>query len=425
MLTGDEFALEREVKTPRLLKLAFASKEETWRWIVRACERIDHRGMSTELPGVSATYFVRPDREDPRFDRVNVAHDPSPFVPLATDVDLAGYCDRVTALTGGKRFGAVVHGLEGVSVDLCERVRELLRDYQRRNGVRASPTVMAIFGNYARPAFGAPRESVEDYFQLVVQGRTRFRYWTGETIAADSSLERALLRSPTDYQTAEASSQVFEATAGDLLYWPGTTWHTSEAVAGTPSMSLIVRLSAPYFTLERATHRAIVSCLGRISRSSALEQEAPRPGEEMPSELIRASCEKLVRVLGTKLSPSVRHQWLCALTNAGIKYPRQQRGAVLMEGDRICATAERLRYVVVGDQMCVASRGLGFVSDGGMAPMIDELRSEQALLVSDLVRRYSAEYEADGVKHILDMLYATGAVRRVESSGSGSEEPTA
>jgi hypothetical protein len=424
VLIGDEFALERETKTPRLLSLAFASKEETWQWIVQACESIDHRGMSTELPGVSVTFFVRPEREDPRFDRVNVAHDPSELAPRATDVDLEGYCERVSTLTGGKRFGTIVHGLEGASVDLCERVRDLLRDYQRRNGVRATPTVMAALGNYARPAFGAPRESVEDYLQLVVAGRTRFRCWTGEAIAADPSLRRALLRSPTDYQAVEAFSQVFDAAAGDLLYWPGTAWHTSEAVEGAPSMSLLVHLRAPYFTLERLTHRAIVRCLAEVSRSSALEKEAARPGEVMPSELVRESCEKLVRVLGTRLSPSVRHQWLCASTSAGIEYPRRQRGAVLLEGDRIRATAERLRYTVVGDQLRIASRGVGFGCDGGIAPMLEELRSEQAFLVSDLVRRYSAEYEADGVKHILDRLYATGAVRRVESSGSGSEEPT-
>lgn len=425
MLIGDEFALLRETKAPRLLKLAFASKEETWRWIVRACERIDHRGMSTELPGVSATFFVRPEREDPRFDRVNVAHDPSPLVPHATDVDLAGYCERVTALAGGKRFGAIVHGLEGASVELCERVRELLRDYQRRNGVRASPTVMAILGNYARPAFGVPRESVEDYFQLVVQGRTRFRYWTGEVIAADRSLKRALLGAPTDYRAAEASSQVFDAGPGDLLYWPGTTWHASEAVEGAPSMSVLVHVSAPYLTLERLTQRAVVSCLGEVSRASALAKEAARPGEVMPSELIGESCKKLVRVLNARLASSVRHQWLCASTSAGIKYPRRQRGAVLLDDDRICATAEQLRYAVVGGQLRIASRGVGFACDGGMAPMLDELRSEQAFLVSDLVRRHSAEYEADGVKHILDRLYATGAVSRVASDGHGSEEPTA
>lgn len=425
MLNGAEFALERETKTPRLLKLAFASPEETWQWIVRACERIDHRGRSTELPGVSVTSFIRPQREDPRFDRVNVAHDPSQFVPRTTDVDLASYCERVATLTGGERFGTIVHGLERASVDLCERVSELLRDYQRRNGVRASPTVMAALGNYARPVFGAPRESVEDFFQLVVQGRTRLRYWTGETIAADPSLRRALLRSPTDYQAAEASSRVFDAAAGDLLYWSGTTWHTSEAVEEAPSMSLLVHLSAPYFTLERLTHRAIASCLGEVSRLRALAKEAARPGEGIPSELIRESCDELVRVLGTRLAPSVRHQALCALTSSGIAFPRRQRGAVLLEGDRICATAERLRYSVVGDQLRIAGRGVGFVCDGGMAPMLEELRSEQAFLVSDLVRLYSAEYEADGVKHILDMLYATGAIRTVESSGSDSEESTA
>jgi hypothetical protein len=424
VLTGDEFALDRETKTPRLLKLAFASKEETWQWIVRACERIDYRGMSAEIPGVSATFFVCPERADPRFDRVNVAHDPSQFVPRAADANLADYCDRLAALTGGKRFGIIVHGLEGATVDLSDRVADFLQDYQRRNGVRASPTVMAVLGNYARPAFGVPSESVEDYFQFVVQGRTRFRYWTGETIAADPALKRALLRSPTDYQAAEASSQVFDAVAGDLLYWSGTAWHTSEPVERAPSMSLLVRLSAPYFTLERLTQRAVVSCLGEVSRANSLEEEAARPGEAMPSELIRESCEKLVRVLGAKLSPSVRHQWLFALTSSGIKYPKLQRGAVLLENDWIQAKAERLLYTVVGDQLLIASRGVGFGCDGGMTPMFEALRSEQSFLVSDLVRRYSAEYEPDEVKNILDMLYATGAVRRVGSSGSGSEEPT-
>lgn len=424
MLTGDEFALDRETKPPRLLKLAFASKEETWGWIVRACERLDYRGLSSELPGVSATFFVCPESSDPRFDRINVAHDPSQLVPRATDANLADYCDRVAALTGGKRFGIIVHGLEGASEELGDRVAELLRDYQRRNGVRASPTVMAILGNHARPAFGVPSESVEDYFQFVVQGRTRFRYWTGETVAADPSLRRALLRSPTDYQAAEACSQVFDAVAGDLLYWSGTAWHTSEPVEGAPSMSLLVRLSAPYFTLERLTQRAVVSCLGEVSRSSSLEQQAARPGEAMPSELIRESCDKLVRVLGAKLAPRVRHQWLCALTSSGIKYPRPLRGAVLLEHDRIQAKAERLRYTVVGDQLLIASRGAGFGCDGGVAPMLEALRSEQSFLVSDLVRRYAAEYEPDGVKHILDMLYATGAIERVGSDGSGPAEPT-
>ena len=189
-------------------------------------------------------------------------------------------------------------------------------------------------------------------------------------------------------------------------------------------MSLLVRLSAPYFTLERLTQRAVMSCLREVSRSNSLEEEAARPGEAMPSELIRESCEKLVRGLGAKLSPSVRHQWLCALTSSGIKYAKPQRGAVLLEDDWIQAKAERLHYTVVGDQLLIAGRGVGFGCDGGMTPMLETLRSEQSFLVSDLVRRYSAEYEPDGVKNILDTLYATGAVRRVDSNGSGSKAPT-
>ena len=185
MLTGDDFALDREAKTPRLLKLAFASKEETWQWIVRACERIDYRGMSTELAGVSATFL------SVRSERIHGSTgSTSPTIPRSSCRKRPTRTSQTTATEWPRSRVAndlriIVHGLEGASVELGERVADLLQDYQRRNGVRASPTVMAVLGNYARPAFGVPSESVEEYFQFVVQGRTRFRYWTGETIAAE------------------------------------------------------------------------------------------------------------------------------------------------------------------------------------------------------------------------------------------------
>lgn len=415
----DELSLLREDKSPRVFRGPSVPEAELWSWLTAACRTIDHTGRSPEHPGLVARFFVDVGARDRRLQSVAAASDPSPFLPRASDVDAPAYARRVEGLTGGRRFGLVVNGLEASSLELCERMRSLLRDYQEVNGIRATPVATLFVGNHAPSSFGTRSDCVDDHFELVIRGPKKVRYWTRALLDEHPELEALLSQQRADDDEAQRLSRVATLESGETLHWHGTTWHAAE-LEDDVQVSLTMSLMAPFSTLEQLVFRAVDGLVKEIAPRVFADDVAPDPLESPPHELIERVCGQITGVMERLLARRVQHQWACAQSSGGIRHPRPLRGAVLLDDDRIVGCAESLCYREQDGLLLIGSLGVGLRCDSDMAALLDELRSERVLAVEELVARHAVEYDPNDIKALLDELYASGSIRRVGEFSSGA-----
>lgn len=401
-----------------MLRAHLASEAELWRWIVDACRDVDETGRNRGLPDIRVRFFVCPDTHDARYEGTGLAHDPSGFSPLESDASLAAYTDRMMRLTRGQRFGLVVNGLQLIDIELCERVRDFLFEYQSLNGIRATPAVIAFLGNYDRTAFGAhPDQQCADVFQFVISGRKRMRLWSGPLVEANPALKRALSQRPQDYLQASWASRTLDAKPGEILYWPGEDWHVGEAIDDEPHMCVSVSLVPPFLTLDALLDVAVDEVLRSTIAVCFPQDAAPDPASAIPDQVVDETCARAIRALDQELYARVRHRWLCASTSLGMKHPRRPPADVLRAGDRIAADSRLLQYCPDGAELLVASVGVGFRCRADLSGLLDDLRTGDAWVVDDLVARHAVGYEANEIRALLDELHSTGAIRKVSGTG--------
>lgn len=409
----DELSLLREDKSPRVTRAPSVPEAQIWKWLTAACETIDHTGRSPEHPGLVARFFVDVGVEDRRLQSVGAASDPSRFLPRATDADADAYARRVEGLTGGRRFGLAVNGLETTSLELCELMRRWLRDYHEVNGVRATPIATLFIGSYTPDSFGAGDDCVDDHFELVIRGPKRIRYWTRATLDANPELEALLWQRRIDHDEARRLSELVVVDSGETFHWHGTTWHTAEL--DDVQVSLTLSLTGPFSTLEQLVFRSVQTLVKGIVPEGFADDLAPDPLEAPPHDLIEKVCSQIAGAAERHLARRVEQQWMCVRSSGGIRHPRPLRGAVLLDDDGIAASAESLCYREHEGSLLIGSLGVGLRCDRDMAGLLDDLRTERRFLVGDLVDRHAVEYDPNDIKALLDGLYASGAVEKVDT----------
>ena len=355
-----------------------------------------------------------PETYDARYEGTGLAHDPSELLPRASDASLAAYTDRMMRLTNGQRFGLVVNGLQLIDVELCDRVRDFLFEYQSLNGIRATPAVIAFLGNYDRTAFGAHADQqCVDVFQFVISGRKRMRLWSGPLVESNPALKRALSQRPHDYLPEAWASRTIDARSGEILYWPGEDWHVGEAIDDAPHMCVSVSLVPPFLTLDALFDVAADQVLRNTIAVCFPQDAAPTPASGMPDQVVDETCARAIRALDNDLCAHVQQQWLCASTSLGMKHPRRSPADVLRADDRISADSRLLQYCPNGSEWFIASVGVGFRCRADMTGLLDELRTEREWVVDDLVARHAVESKAGDIRALLDELYSTGSIRKV------------
>lgn len=408
----DDFAADRQAKYPRRFRAALAKEREVLRWVAEGARNLDHAGVSRDRPSVNFRFFIEHE-QDPQFPTTNRAHDPRPFLPTEDDRTLAGYTERVMQLTGGRRFGLVANGLQAVSPELCERMREFLFEYQRMNGIQSTPNATIFMGNYRRTPFGAHLDTgCLDLWQFIVAGRKRIRFWSGEQLTGNPELKRALLRSPHDYRSSMRLSSALDGAAGEVLYWPGPTWHVAEALDDDPQMAITLALLPPTLSLQKIVTRRIKDLLAETVAVCYPQDAAPRPDGALPSAHIEDACRRVGEALRRELCSRVTHEWMAASTSIGIEHPRMP-GAPLADSDRVQGSEARLRWHAADGELLVASLGAQSRCRTELQGLLEELRGERVLVVGDLVARYAPKGDDGEVRELLEHVVATGAARRV------------
>lgn len=407
-----DFAADRQAKYPRRFRAELAAEQEVLQWVIEGTRDLDHTGASRSHPKLNFRFFIE-NEQDADFPATNRAHDPRPFLPTHEDRSLGDYTDRVMQLTGGRRFGLVANGLQAVSASLCERMRDFLFEYQRLNGIHSMPAATVFIGNYHRTPFGAHLDTgCLDLFQFIVAGRKRIRFWSGDQLEGNPALRRALLRSPHDYGSSMPLSSALDGAAGEVLYWPGSTWHVAEALDDAPQMGITLALLPPTLSLQRIVSETIDELLAETVGVCYPQDAAPRRGESPPSRHIEETCRRVAEVFRRELRSRTTHKWMAASTSIGIEHPRIPEAPVV-ESDRVRGCAARLQWHAQDGELLVASLGVRSRSRTEMRGLLEELRGEQVLVVGDLVARHADKGHPAEVHGLLDHLISTGAVRRV------------
>jgi len=205
-----------------------------------------------------------------------------------------------------------------------------------------------------------------------------------------------------DYSRALGSSQVFELSAGDLLYWPADYWHVGE---GDEDLSISFNLDFPVpdedertpIAVQRAVDRMVVDSGGR---EAIPDRPAFAPGHltkcEPPdvAKRIERSVGRFRELVGSaRFEQAVTLEYLRWVTAGGFNRVPERLGgeAITSEAWVWVDPLHPIRAAEVGEVLAIAACGHGLVvpACGRASDLIDELNRGEPKLVSDLVTRYS------------------------------------
>jgi hypothetical protein len=177
---------------------------------------------------------------------------PLPHLPLASDGGFEGYAARMAKEHPGQRFGLVFNDCHQ-TFNNWERARGLASDLSEAVGVPQGGFDTIIFiGNYRHTPFGIHKDNAH-VVTFVVEGTKRFLTWPWPALAQrpevkpQSRYDFATLQpvDAADHDAMVAAGAPLEGAAGDVLYWPESSWHRAE-----PSDGLSVTITLGLNTLK-------------------------------------------------------------------------------------------------------------------------------------------------------------------------------
>ncbi len=173
-------------------------------------------------------------------------------------------------------------------------------------------------GNYRKTPFGVHVDSC-GVFSFPVLGKKRFRLWSPEFAAKNPALDRA-----SKYEKFKKRSQVIDAEAGDMTYWPSSAWHIAESDGSfSATWSLGIWVDRPHVDLLMAPLKSVLAKkIGPASEAVATEFECLHGVTGEVTELPQAfshSIELLQSLNAQELHETFLKFWMQHISLQGFK----------------------------------------------------------------------------------------------------------
>jgi hypothetical protein len=302
-------------------------------------------------------------------------------LPAPQDRSAGAYADRLTRRLG--RFALLLNDVLAYDAGLWLRIRQFLRGLQRevpglfcRSGL--------FFGNYESTPFGIHRDDV-GALMIVLEGRKRIHAWPGAYFE-----ERPEGWNSLDYHRYLPDAVTLEGGPGDVLYWPSGYWHVGASDGDlTISLNLGVQQEDP-------KAEAAEELLARLEEAVATECDSPLAR-------LRAEMERLER--SGDWEEALRRRRLERESAGGFEtVPPPLPLAALADETVINGSLDFpvLWMPAPNREIRCAAHGHSFTipADPRIIRLLERLNDGAPARVAELIRDYSGETRADGIRFV-------------------------
>ena len=241
------------------------------------------------------------------------------LLPRKSDKSLLGYHERMNAIF--EDYCLVCDELLLVNFEKHEIVSGFTAELYRHVGFPNRFAEIGLYlGNYRKTPFGVHVDGC-GVFSFPVIGKKKFRIWDQAYIDKNPGLVRAFR-----YEKHKAKSLLLEAGAGDMTYWPSSSWHIAESDGSfSATWSLGVWVDRPHSAdVLEAVATLVADRLGPHAAQTAtpFSRLHATDGEvrELPS-LARESVEALSKLTPADFELAMLKNWMVHVSKEGLKTP--------------------------------------------------------------------------------------------------------
>jgi hypothetical protein len=367
-------------------------------------------------------------RSMPRSDRIGFSRirfyiagqrieDPEAYLLLQHDRDFVGWHNRVKTIAPDHCI--IFTHLESTFGEDIAGILEFLNPLVHQLGLPVNRSEVTLFaGQYRKTPFGIHQDPELNFYWPLI-GPKRIRFWKPDHSSGKPGFARTL-----DYEEYVSDSLLLDATAGDMIAWPGNWWHVAEG-GDTFNASLTIPLAwypseeaGPEQPLPRLA-KLLFAVAAQRSKSTLLPTRANEDTSEAIPDIIPDAARLFGGIRPDDIADFLTEQWLRQITTAGlpISLPSRNNSAI-DDSQRVrCTNGEPIRWARLSrGKVCIASRGRSVVLpySAAMVEVVRELNTLQPHSVRSLTEHLTskcAESSPGAVtKFALMMLAKIGAV---------------
>lgn len=245
------------------------------------------------------------------------AEDVLQVLPEKSDKTLLGYHARMKSLF--KDYCLVCDELLTVNLKKQELLNDFTADLYRHVGFPNRFAEMGLYlGNYKKTPFGVHVDSC-GVFSFPVSGVKKFRLWSGPYGKKNPDLDRTF-----KYDKYKKDSQLVEARAGDMVYWPSSEWHIAESDGSfSATWSLGVWVDQPHKEMVAQSLRSLLDTkLGAAGEEvmTSFRELHNAEGEisELPDSYLK-SIKVLQNLSEAELRENFLKAWMTHISLQGFK----------------------------------------------------------------------------------------------------------
>jgi hypothetical protein len=175
------------------------------------------------------------------------------YLPDGSETELDQYLLRLRAMAAGQEVGWMLTEMQSCSLGVWHRSCEFLGELHRRSGVPFGGTALDLFFSNHRRGFTGVHKDSQDVFTIVLRGTKRFRLWPFDALrehrkVPPGATQTTVRLDELDYGPIRAGALELVARPGQIMYWPRSYWHVSEASpAGALTLALgVIRGDNPF-----------------------------------------------------------------------------------------------------------------------------------------------------------------------------------
>jgi len=367
-----------------------------------------------------------------RFYIAGKMHDIRSYLPREEDGSTVGYSNRVREELKGQDFTLLLADLHLYDHAFWRRVCRFLDDLYPHIG---RPDEWAgwvdttlFLGQYRRTPFGV-HDGPMDVMTFPVDGTKRFRTWFADYVRQNHDLPDSH-----SYEQHLPASSIYEAKAGDVMYWPSGLWHIAES-SGEHSAAWSLGFWVGHPLADPDAH--LLEVLRRSMAQIPRDQDDPRQRarsctlKQSSSTGMPASWDDAVHRMKSmygELDVRMRIEWARSVSGRGFReVPSPADSPALKSGDKITLAPDAKILISAGPagQMCIAAQGhLCFVPE--FAPLAHAMQSMStggkvqvgqllALAEQESADEQSTGLSSDDLGQLLDHLLGIRALTIAES----------